>query len=137
MIDTLIYTIQSAKERGGTVYICGNGGSAANAEHLANDLLSRRIRAVCLSSNVSAITMIANDYGYEYIFSKQLEVLANPKDLLIMISCSGTSPNIVEASKIAVPQFKMFGGEGTYGDMETEHLNVIHKVVEGLGEKTL
>ena len=137
MIEKLIKIIREKKDRGSKVFVCGNGGSAANAEHFANDLISRGVKATCLGSNVAVITMIANDYGYEYIFSKQLEVLADPDDLLIMISCSGTSPNILEAEKINIDQFKMFGGEGTYGDKETEHQNIIHKVVEGLGPKVI
>jgi D-sedoheptulose 7-phosphate isomerase len=128
-----IYLIKKAR----FVFVCGNGGSAANAEHLTNDLLSRRIRAICLNSNVSVITMIANDYGYQYIFSKQLEILASSEDVLIVISCSGASPNIIEALKINMPSIKIFGGSGSPESMETEHLNIIHKLVESLGDKSL
>lgn len=94
------------------VFICGNGGSAANAIHLANDLLYgigacgpkpiiAGIRVEALASNSAIMTCLANDTGYENIFSKQLEVKGNEKDLLIVLSGSGNSPNIVSALKTA------------------------------------
>jgi D-sedoheptulose 7-phosphate isomerase len=137
MINQLISWIASVSVNGGTIFVAGNGGSAANAEHFVNDLVGRKIKAVSLSSNMSLITMIANDYGYKYIFKKQLDVFATEDDLLILISCSGKSPNILEAAKSKVHQIKLFGGRGSYEDMETEHLNILHKVVEGLGKKCL
>jgi phosphoheptose isomerase len=116
------------------VFICGNGGSAANAEHLSNDLFSKGIKAVCLNSNVSIVTMIGNDFGYEYVYSKQLSVYGNPGDLLITISCSGTSPNVVEAIRVAQEigmdtyQFEVFGEETDYGVLEDKHLQLIHRI---------
>ena len=59
------------------VFICGNGGSATTAEHFTCDLFSKGIKAICLNSNTSIMTMIANDFGYEYVFSKQLELFSN------------------------------------------------------------
>jgi len=89
---------------GRQVFICGNGGSAANASHLANDFLygiSKRlgsgIRIAALSANPSVLTCLANDCGYDAIFSMQLAVQARAGDVLIVLSGSGNSPNIVSA----------------------------------------
>jgi len=132
-----------AIKRADTVYICGNGGSAANAEHFSNDLFKKGIKAICLNSNVSLITMIANDYGYEHIFSKQLNLFASSRDLLITISCSGLSSNITGALVVAklksmsiyeFPIFKTYD-EHTfkeYGLLENKHLELIHQVTSEL-----
>lgn len=89
---------------GRQVFICGNGGSAANASHLANDFIygiSKRpgsgIRISALSANPSVLTCLANDRGYDAIFSMQLAVQARADDVLIVLSGSGNSPNIVSA----------------------------------------
>ncbi|MDB4078016.1 SIS domain-containing protein [Amylibacter sp.] len=86
------------------VFICGNGGSAGNAIHLANDFLygiAKRpgggLRVNALSANPAVITCLANDIGYERIYSEQLSVMANPDDVLIVLSGSGNSPNIIAA----------------------------------------
>src|SRR5689334_14961986 len=82
-------------ETGGTVYFCGNGGSAADAQHLAAEFSGRFLReraplgAVALTTNSSALTAIGNDYGYEEVFSRQLEGLGTPGDVLIAITTSG------------------------------------------------
>jgi D-sedoheptulose 7-phosphate isomerase len=90
------------------VFLCGNGGSAGNAIHLANDLLygiskvaGSGLRVNALSANASVLTCLANDEGYDKIFSLQLAVQAGKGDLLIVFSGSGNSPNIVEALKQA------------------------------------
>lgn len=121
------------------VFVCGNGGSAATAEHFTNDLFSKGIKAICLNSNTSVMTMIANDFGYEFTFSKQLEVYANPQDLLITISCSGTSPNILNAiieaklRGMKTYQFETFVyGDRNYGVLEDKHLIFTHNVSEGV-----
>ena len=79
------------------VYVIGNGGSAANAIHIVNDLFSCGVKAQSLTADVATLTAIANDFGYEHIFSRQLEVLGEPGDLLIALSGSGNSPNILRA----------------------------------------
>jgi D-sedoheptulose 7-phosphate isomerase len=85
------------------VYLCGNGGSAANATHIANDLISVDIAAHALTSDVATLTAIANDFGYEHVFARQLEVLHRPRDssVLIALSGSGCSKNIIAAIKRA------------------------------------
>lgn len=114
----LVKTLQS----GGTIYLCGNGGSAADAQHLAAEFTGRFVRArkglraVALTTDTSAITAIANDFGVEAIFVRQLEALARPGDLLIAISTSGYSPNVLEAAKWAtqhdVPTIAFTGRDG-------------------------
>ena len=83
----------------GAVYIIGNGGSYANAMHIANDLIACGIRAHTLDP--STLTATANDYGYEHVFSRWLRVFANRGDLLIALSGSGKSPNILNAISVA------------------------------------
>ncbi len=100
----LAETLDTAREQKKSVFLCGNGGSSANANHWANDLLYGAnqtglggIRAHSLSANTSVITCLANDTGYENIFSTQLDVLASPGDVLIALSGSGNSANISSA----------------------------------------
>jgi len=114
------------------VYVCGNGGSATTAEHFTNDLFSKGIKAICLNSNTSIMTMIANDFGYQYVFSKQLDLFATDEDLLIAFSVSGESPNILEA--ITFPNhICIFGEEGeSYADAEDRHLKLAHKISKAL-----
>jgi len=90
------------------VFICGNGGSGANSCHWANDLfypLSKKMgtgmRVRSLGSNPAVLTCLANDEGYEHVFSAQLKVFADPGDVLIVLSGSGNSPNILNALKVA------------------------------------
>ena len=91
----------------GCIYICGNGGSAADAQHIASELVGRFERqrkglaAVALTTDTSALTSIANDYGFEHIFRRQVEALVKPNDVLWSISTSGTSANIIDAAKSA------------------------------------
>lgn len=89
--------IRKAKQ----VFLCGNGGSAVNALHIRNDLLACGIRVHALTADVATLTAIANDFGYEHVFSRQLQVLADEGDLLIALSGSGNSPNIVRALQFA------------------------------------
>ena len=93
---------------GQQVFICGNGGSAGNAIHLANDFLygiakktGRGMRITALSANAAVMTCLANDVGCHAIYSEQLAVLGNKGDLLIVLSGSGNSPNILEVLKTA------------------------------------
>lgn len=79
------------------VYICGNGGSAANAMHIANDLISVGIKAHALTADIATLTCIANDYGYEFVFSRQLLVFGERGDVVICLSGSGNSKNIINA----------------------------------------
>jgi len=92
---------------GGMVYICGNGGSAADAHHIAGELVGRFKRerkgfpAIALSTDTSVITSVANDYGYDNIFVRQVEALVKKGDILWAISTSGNSANVLSAVELA------------------------------------
>jgi len=94
-------------ERGGTIFLFGNGGSAADAVHIAAEFVNRFLHdreawsAVALGTNVSNLTSISNDSDYEFVFSRELEALARPGDVAIGISTSGTSKNILRALEVA------------------------------------
>ena len=92
--------LAKAVKRAKRVYLIGNGGSAANAIHIAQDLQSIGVKAyhLCDAANISRI---ANDHGFEYVFSDQIEALGEEGDLLIALSGSGTSSNILKAIEIA------------------------------------
>ena len=89
--------------RGGRILICGNGGSAADAQHLAAELSGRYLKerkalaGIALTTDTSTLTAIGNDYGFDQVFSRQVEALGRPGDLLIGISTSGNSPNVIRA----------------------------------------
>lgn len=102
-VAELAKDMKHAWDNGNQVFFCGNGGSAGNAVHLANDFIygvAKRtgggIRAVALSANTAVMTCLANDVGYDHIYSEQLAVLANEGDVLITLSGSGNSPNILQ-----------------------------------------
>lgn len=88
---------------GGKLLVCGNGGSAADALHLSSELLNRYVMdrpplpAISLNSDVSALTSIANDFSYEYVFSKQIDALGSANDMLLVLTTSGNSRNIIRA----------------------------------------
>ena len=96
-----------ALRKGGRVYICGNGGSAADAQHIAGELVGRFARerqgipAVALTTDTSVMTSVANDYGYENVFARQVEALVRKGDILWAISTSGGSANVVAAAELA------------------------------------
>jgi D-sedoheptulose 7-phosphate isomerase len=107
-VERVYHILRAARDRGATVYIAGNGGSAATAAHWVNDLgkgakESQRapLRVMSLSDNISWLTALANDEGYERVFSGQLENFARPRDVLIVISASGNSPNLLRAVELA------------------------------------
>jgi D-sedoheptulose 7-phosphate isomerase len=90
-----------------TVYLCGNGGSAADAQHIAGELVGRfqrerkALAAVALSTDTSILTSIANDYAYEDVFARQVEALVREGDILWAISTSGSSANVIKAARSA------------------------------------
>jgi D-sedoheptulose 7-phosphate isomerase len=102
-IRAVVELLKETFARGGRVYVCGNGGSAADAQHFASELTGRYERdrrpypAIALTTDCSALTAVSNDYGFEHVFARQLDALAKPGDVLIAISTSGNSPNIVRA----------------------------------------
>jgi D-sedoheptulose 7-phosphate isomerase len=92
---------------GGTLFFCGNGGSAADAQHIATEYVVRYMRdrralpAIALTTDTSLLTAAGNDLGFEHVFSRQVEALARPGDLLVVHSTSGNSPNVIRAAEAA------------------------------------
>ena len=131
-IETLGRALQDCLHTGKQVFLCGNGGSAGNALHIVNDFFygvtKKRgpgLRATALPGNVSLLTCLANDEGYASIYALQLETLANPGDVLIVLSGSGNSPNIVEAllqaRKIGMTSFAILGYSGGKAKALADH----------------
>jgi len=115
--------ISTAIEGGKAVFTCGNGGSAADAQHIAGELVGRfrrkktsGYRAFALTVNSSVVTSIANDYSYDEIFSRQLESVGGPGDVLLALSTSGDSPNVLRAVETAgslgMTSLAFTGGDG-------------------------
>ena len=121
-VGAFVEAMRSVLARGGLLATCGNGGSAAEALHLAEELVgryrsSRRpLRAVCLAADPTALTCIANDFGFDQIFARQVDALLGPGDALVVFSTSGRSPNVVQALEVArrrgAGTFGLLGGEG-------------------------
>jgi D-sedoheptulose 7-phosphate isomerase len=130
-----------AWQSGRSIYLCGNGGSAGNAIHLANDLLygvgktnGVGMRVEALSANAAVITCLANDVGYENIYSEQLKVKALEGDVLIVLSGSGNSPNIIKAldigNSIGMITFAILGFTGGQSKLLAQH--PIHFEIEDM-----
>jgi D-sedoheptulose 7-phosphate isomerase len=106
-IAAVAEAITKALDENGTVYLCGNGGSAADAQHIAGEFVGRFSRqrkalpAVALSTDTSVLTCIANDYAYEKVFARQVEALVRKGDILWAFSTSGASANVLAAARLA------------------------------------
>ena len=106
-INKVIKKIYKTIKNGGKIYICGNGGSAADAQHLATEFTvkykkkRRALPAISLATDTSALTAIGNDFNFKYIFSRQIEAVGNSGDIAIGITTSGNSRNIIEGIKAA------------------------------------
>src|ERR1700744_5343267 len=106
-IETACKMMTTVINNGNKVLIAGNGGSAADAQHIAAELTGRFVKdrkglpGIALTTDTSALTSIANDYGYDHVFSRQVEALAQPGDLFIGISTSGNSQGILNAFETA------------------------------------
>jgi D-sedoheptulose 7-phosphate isomerase len=160
-VSRLVNALQGIQLSGKTVFIAGNGGSASTSSHFATDIgvgslrWNSPIRAISLCDNVAVITALSNDFDYDLIFADQLRVLAKPGDLLIVISASGNSKNLIEAIKVgkelgleAYSMTGFDGGElrvltrgrnihldtpkGSYGLVEDTHLSICHVITECL-----
>ena len=140
-VEAIIGILTTAYENGNTIFIAGNGGSAGTASHLACDLSkttlgadprskTRRFKVLSLSDNVPLMTAWANDEGYEHIFSEPLKNFSAEGDVLIVISASGNSPNIVNALKTArALKLRTFGLLG-FGGGKAKELAESSLVVE-------
>jgi D-sedoheptulose 7-phosphate isomerase len=158
-VAALASAIEKVRDSGSTVYIAGNGGSASTASHFATDIgigsqmRSNPVRVISLCDNSAAMTAISNDIGYSAVFAQQLRLLAQPGDLLIVISASGNSQNLVNvviaANDMGIAVFSMTGFDGgklkemtqganvhvesmqgAYGLVEDAHLAIFHVVTE-------
>src|SRR5215831_2000038 len=154
-VAKLIEKFCEALDKDKQIFVFGNGGSAANASHFVTDLgksssdkTYKRFRCLSLNDNVSWITAIGNDYKYEDIFKRQLENYAKPGDMVMVMSVSGSSPNLVSAIKWckenAVYTVALIGGKrGTlssiadqvivvndthYGRVEDAHMHICHMI---------
>ena len=162
-VARFIEVILGARERGATIFFMGNGGSATTASHFANDLLigtrspSAPFRVISLTDNTAIMTALANDFGFEEIFVRQLKALGRAGDVLVGISASGNSANLIRAFEHAASAgIKTFaitafdGGKmkkmaddgihmptpvGDYGPAEDAHLILDHLVVSYLARK--
>ena len=129
-------------EAGGMVLTCGNGGSAAEALHLAEELSGRyrtnraALRGLSLCADPTALTCIANDFGFDHVFARQVEALGRPGDLLVAFSTSGKSANLVRALHVArdrgLATLGLLGGEGGPCLALCDHAVVVHGV-DGAG----
>jgi len=154
--------VLEAYDQGRMVFVCGNGGSAANASHLAADLGKNavapgrpRLRVLSLNDNMAWFSALANDYGYERVFVEQIENLLQAGDVLIVLSASGNSPNVVRAAEFARAHggrvVALVGFQGgrmreladvavhlpsdAYGPVEDAHLILGHVFTEVLRER--
>lgn len=106
MVDRFVDALLEVRSNKAKIFFCGNGGSAGNATHIANDFTfginpegedGKGIDCECLTANSSVITCLANDIGYENIFSYQIRTKANPGDIIVLLSGSGNSENLIRA----------------------------------------
>ncbi|MFQ3634123.1 D-sedoheptulose 7-phosphate isomerase [Roseiflexus sp.] len=118
-------------QRGGKVLLCGNGGSAADAQHIAAEFVSRFRRerrglpAIALTTDTSILTAIGNDYGYERVFARQVEALGQPGDVVVGISTSGASASVLAAMRAARERgMTTIGLTGATGGLLVGHVDV-------------
>lgn len=114
--------MRATMQRGGKILMMGNGGSAADSQHIAAEIVGRYkkerrgLPAIALTTDTSILTSVGNDYGYDYIFARQIEALCRPEDLVIGITTSGNSKNVVnaiiEANAIGATTVGLTGGTG-------------------------
>lgn len=124
LIEDIGLKLSKTIENGGKILFCGNGGSAADSQHLAAELVVRlrssfqrpAIPAIALTVDTSILTAGGNDFGFDYVFSRQVEALGTSKDALIAISTSGNSPNVIKAIEEALKKNMLIigflGGDG-------------------------
>lgn len=107
VITEMVHACVNTLQQGGKILLCGNGGSAADAQHLAAEFVvrfrenRRALAALALTTDTSALTACGNDFSFDEIFSRQVEALGKQEDVLIAISTSGNSPNVVQAVRAA------------------------------------
>ncbi len=142
-------TIASALRGGGKLLLCGNGGSAADCQHMAGELVSRlsadfprpALPAVALTTDSSILTALSNDFGFESVFARQVQALGRPGDVLLGISTSGTSPNVLRAVEVArrIPMatIALTGTQGRLKDLADVAISVPSDSVQHMQEAHL
>ncbi|MEZ4915283.1 MAG: SIS domain-containing protein [Chitinophagales bacterium] len=130
--------MRTSFEQAGKVLFCGNGGSAADAQHLAAELSGRFYKnrkalfAEALHVNGSFLTAVANDFGYDYAFARMVEAAGKPNDVLVAISTSGNSPSILQAAQVAKAQgMHVIGLTGSSGGKLHDYCDVLVNVPAG------
>ncbi len=145
LVAALAREITKALEGGGKVLLFGNGGSAADAQHIAAELVGRfrherrALAAIALTTDTSILTGVANDYGYEQVFARQVRALGRPGDIAIGISTSGNSPSVLEgvaaARELGLLTAALTGRDGgRLGTAVHFHLNVPHELTDRVQE---
>lgn len=151
-LEPIVAVMRGCLAGGGTLFFAGNGGSAADAQHVASEYVvryrrgnQRALRAIALTTDTSALTAASNDFGFEFVFARQLEALARPGDVLIVHTTSGTSRNCVvaveRAREIGVTTIGFLGGDGgvlaaivdhafIVADDRVNHIQEIHLAVQ-------
>jgi D-sedoheptulose 7-phosphate isomerase len=144
-VVAVVDVLTAAFDGGGKVLIFGNGGSAADAQHLACELVGRFLRdrralpAVALTSDTTTLTAVANDYGFDRVFARQIEALGKPGDVAVGISTSGSSANVLAGLQLAksrgLKTVAFTGGNGgAIGSAADVHVNVPHSVTPRIQE---
>ena len=163
-VTKMVAEIERVRISNSIVYVVGNGGSASTASHFVTDIgvgslrRANPVKAICLNDNVAVLSALANDLDYDSVFEQQVTLLAQPDDLLILISASGNSQNLIRATesarKIGTSVFSLTGFDGgklrqitpgknvhvqtdfgAYGLVEDAHLAICHVVTECLRAK--
>jgi D-sedoheptulose 7-phosphate isomerase len=121
-IAPIAQALAKAAKAGGKILVCGNGGSAADSQHIAGELVGRfkkerkAIAAIALTTDTSILTCLGNDYGFDRVFERQVEALGRPGDVLVAISTSGSSPNVLQAAikarELGMTVIGFFGAKG-------------------------
>lgn len=129
------FLISNCINKGGTVFFFGNGGSAADAQHISAELVGKYqekrkgLPSVAFTTNTSILTAIANDFGYDFVFERQVESMVGPDDVVVGISTSGNSPNVINGLKLAMKiGAKTIGLTGEDGGKLSEIADIILKV---------
>jgi phosphoheptose isomerase len=158
-MEGVLAALDRVRDSGGTVWVAGNGGSAAIADHTVCDATKGTyvegqspLRTISLNSNVAMLTALSNDIGYEDVYRRQLAYYLKPNDAVLLVSSSGNSPNVVEACRYALERgvptiaFVGFGGGAlreladhvvwvpvdNYGIVEDTHQSLIHVITQNL-----
>jgi D-sedoheptulose 7-phosphate isomerase len=158
-MEGVLEVLQRTRDNGGTVWVAGNGGSAAIADHSVCDATKGThvegqppLRTISLSSNPAMLTAISNDIGYEDVFRRQLSYYLKPNDAVLLVSSSGNSPNVIEACRYAkgrgIPTIAFVGFDGgalreladhavwipvdNYGIVEDTHQSLVHVITQYL-----